>query len=790
MTNRHSDTQIAFVDGTAPDVRDLAHRLPANVEPILLTGGDPLGDIAQALTARPAARTVHVFGHGGAGRIALGGADIDAEALEGRADALTEIGNRLENGEILLYGCSVGAGPEGAAFVRRLSDLTGAGVAAAEGPVGAEARGGSWTLPVTAGTVLSRTIEVPGFEGVLGSGVPESGILQNRFVRVGYSEDGTLGVGGGTKPGIQYDPEGTRKFLDTADSLTPGSPFEGFSVKVGDTVHTENNSDGGSATHGTAILGTDLKTVGEDTFGSVSFVTLLGDLRVEQTFTLGSADAKVIVMDVEIENLGDAAVEDVSYARFTDPDVDSNGLPGATSSTDNAIGAEGIDGSDIVLATGPVSGRVVGLYSNSAVPHAAAVSSMWSTDPATYLAAENTGPSADAVIGIGFDLGDFAAGESKSFSLAYVFAASAAELGASVAEAAPPNAAPTLDAIGTVETVAEGEEVEITFAEIAAKANAADSDGTVDAFVVTAVTSGTLRIGESAATATAWSVGANDGISASLNAYWTPDAGASGLTTPFSVVALDDAGAVSEAAVGVPVAVTAADGPEDGEGARGRSGEDVLIGRGGPDRLIGGPSDDVLRGKQGADLLFGGDDADWIFGGRGKDRLYGGDDEDRLMGRLGDDALFGGGGADRLAGGFGEDRLFGGDGGDVLHGKEGSDRLHGGAGDDRLFGGLKDDRLHGGDGADRLVGGAGRDRLTGGDGADVFVFVGGHDLIRDFEAGEDRISLRRDDGIESMRDLRAAAEQHGEDVVIDAGGGILILHGVDLEDLGRHDFLF
>jgi len=48
-------------------------------------------------------------------------------------------------------------------------------------------------------------------------------------------------------------------------------------------------------------------------------------------------------------------------------------------------------------------------------------------------------------------------------------------------------------------------------------------------------------------------------------------------------------------------------------------------------------------------------------------------------------------------------------------------------------------------GDDVLTGGAGRDVLTGGAGADVFVFgsadAGSRDMIRDFQAGVDRIDL-------------------------------------------------
>ena len=53
-------------------------------------------------------------------------------------------------------------------------------------------------------------------------------------------------------------------------------------------------------------------------------------------------------------------------------------------------------------------------------------------------------------------------------------------------------------------------------------------DGTVDAFVVKSITSGSLKIGTSAGTPTAWAAGTNDTIDATKQAYWTADLNANG----------------------------------------------------------------------------------------------------------------------------------------------------------------------------------------------------------------------------------------------------------------------
>ncbi|NDW34601.1 DUF4347 domain-containing protein [Yangia sp. PrR007] len=554
MSNFARDkVQVAFIDMAAPDLDVFSTILKNSCEVIRIgETSDPLQEMADALNARAPVDTVHVITHGTPGALVFGGRVFDIAVLDHYADTLNALGGALGGGDILLYGCRTGAGETGRAFVARFAGLTGAAVAAAEGPVGAAALGGSWDLSITSGELRSAALELPEFEGVLASG-----IMQNRYVRFGYSDDGTLGYGGNTTPGIFYDPDGVGNFVSTADWLTPGTAFEGFSLTADGRTYTELNSNGGgAATAGTVQVSTDLTTEGGNTWGSVTYSSEFGGLIVEQTYTLAGPDAKVITMSVTVINSGDSSVYDVSYARFIDPDVDAQT---STFSTENTRGAEGIDAEDIVLATGPNSGRVLGLYSDSTFTHNTSVSTGWSQAPATYLSGVDGdgGSNSDSVIGMGFDLGDFAAGESKTFSLAYVFSPSAAELADSVAEVPPSNAVPTLTDIAVVDSTLEDTQLEISYADLAAQADEADSDGTVVAFSVTAVTSGTLLIGTSLETATAWAVGSNDRITDTLNAYWTPGADENGTLDAFSVVAVDDEGATSSPAQSVQIDVTA-----------------------------------------------------------------------------------------------------------------------------------------------------------------------------------------------------------------------------------------
>jgi len=153
--------EVAFVDGGLEDVDTLIADLPESAEVVVI---DPAQDgfaaMAAYLDGQSGVDAVHVFGHGAAGQATLGTATLDADTLDAHADALRGIGDALtEAGDILLYGCYVGAGPEGEALVEDIATLTAADVAASDDLTGAAALGGDWELEVFQGEV-SETLMI------------------------------------------------------------------------------------------------------------------------------------------------------------------------------------------------------------------------------------------------------------------------------------------------------------------------------------------------------------------------------------------------------------------------------------------------------------------------------------------------------------------------------------------------------------------------------------------------------------------------------------------------------
>lgn len=102
-----------------------------------------------------------------------------------------------------------------------------------------------------------------------------------------------------------------------------------------------------------------------------------------------------------------------------------------------------------------------------------------------------------------------------------------------------------------------------------------------------------------------------------------------------------------------------------------------------------------------------------LFGSMNADHLAGDSQANRIEGFGGDDVILGRGGADRLTDDWsraGNDRLFGGAGEDRLSGGDGSDFLGGGTGKDSLRGRHGDDRFRAKDGfRDEVRGGGGVD---------------------------------------------------------------------------------
>ncbi|MGB5915784.1 MAG: hypothetical protein WBG63_13030 [Phormidesmis sp.] len=172
-------------------------------------------------------------------------------------------------------------------------------------------------------------------------------------------------------------------------------------------------------------------------------------------------------------------------------------------------------------------------------------------------------------------------------------------------------------------------------------------------------------------------------------------------------------------------------------------------------RLSFGTTIESIFGSQGNDTIFAGEATGEIAAQGGDDVVYGRELQNSIWGGIGNDQIWGGSANDQLIGDDGgateseldgKDVLYGGGGNDSIWSGGGDDALYGQAGDDLLVGGGGNDRLQGTDDLvtsdrDQLYGGLGRDRFVLGNSQGAFYQGDGYAIIKDWEAGIDKLQL-------------------------------------------------
>lgn len=163
--------EVAFIDSAVANTSALRAALRPDVEVVMLDArGDELAQISDTLRARRDLAVVHVFAHGAPGALQLGAQRLDVAALQAQGDAVQGWQAAFAaRGALRLYGCDVGQGAAGRAFVAGLARLTGASVAASINKTGAAAEGGDWDLELTAGPAAGASpfATQPDFAGLL-----------------------------------------------------------------------------------------------------------------------------------------------------------------------------------------------------------------------------------------------------------------------------------------------------------------------------------------------------------------------------------------------------------------------------------------------------------------------------------------------------------------------------------------------------------------------------------------------------------------------------------------------
>jgi hypothetical protein len=147
--------QVVFIDTGLANYQQLIDELPADIEVRLVSPEeDGIQSIAEWAVNHSGYSAIHILGHGASGIQQLGSARLSQEALGHYQKQLSIIGESLtETGDILLYGCNVGAGIGGLDFIGSLAEATGADIAASNDLTGSGSRGGDWDLESSTASV-------------------------------------------------------------------------------------------------------------------------------------------------------------------------------------------------------------------------------------------------------------------------------------------------------------------------------------------------------------------------------------------------------------------------------------------------------------------------------------------------------------------------------------------------------------------------------------------------------------------------------------------------------------
>ena len=213
---------LVCIDPRVDNYQHLASGVKAGTEIIVLDGTlDGVKQITEILAKRSLITSLQIVADGGEASVQLGSTVLKDENLPKYDRHLQQWRNAFsETADILLLACRVGAGKSGIAFVRKLRELTGANIAAANNLIGSAKLGGNWQLNVTAGRVKTpiafETKTQETYSAVLVSLVDETFQDANLtgpwiFEVSGTSESPALtaGTGSDSFPGLNIDQPGS-----------------------------------------------------------------------------------------------------------------------------------------------------------------------------------------------------------------------------------------------------------------------------------------------------------------------------------------------------------------------------------------------------------------------------------------------------------------------------------------------------------------------------------------------------------------------------------------------------
>ena len=159
--------ELVIINSTVADAGEIIDDLDSGVEVLILekndvSGIDQINDYLDNHDGKY--ETIRIISHGDEGFFTLNGEVINSKYLEIHKADFEALGEHLtEDGDLMIYGCSLAGNSEGQDLVDMLADVTGADVAASTNDTG-NGEGADWNLEYTSGLVTADAITVQGYE--------------------------------------------------------------------------------------------------------------------------------------------------------------------------------------------------------------------------------------------------------------------------------------------------------------------------------------------------------------------------------------------------------------------------------------------------------------------------------------------------------------------------------------------------------------------------------------------------------------------------------------------------
>jgi Ca2+-binding RTX toxin-like protein len=799
--------ELLIVDPAVGQAHVLLDGRRADVEVVhLAPGGRGLEQVAGHLAGRRGIIALHVLSHGEPGALLLAGERIDLAGLAARSGVLADIADSLAaDARVVLYGCSVAAGPAGRGLLDYLEGSFGVAVAASEAPVGAAALGGGWALrgrgnaPVetaftpaaraayagllanltgTAGndtlTGTSSADTITGLDGNdLLSGIGGNDILYggdgldtlyggdgNDFIYAStgndalYGEAGNDGLSGWDGADSIFGGIGNDTVIggDGADTLSGGDGNDLVWGQNGaDLMYGGDGNDGMSGGDGDDVL---YGGGGADTLSGAAGADLLSGGAGNDALYGGAGDDTLVGGD------GNDTFRE-SAANFNNDTISDFGTSDSIIVTGTDLSAlNGTNASGTIDLGGGSSLTLTGISSASGT-FAASFSGGNTTITLTAPSgggggggSDGGGSSSDLVV---TDSDSNTTGGDRTITNNTGSSGSAAIVQNTgnnnnvVTATLPPSVSITSDGPSTAQSGSTASDTLINAIDVRNTSGETGSISGAQGFLNSLSSTTPLDVRTIVPTVTS-GIATDDPIviTGSSNGTQT-EAFVIDMRTitgkTLQVNNIEFVSVMGNATVTGGAGNNYAVGDDNAQFMSLGVGDDTLYGGGGDDTIGSADGNDVLKGEAGADKVIGGAGNDTLFGGTEADVAYGNLDADLLYGNQANDTLYGGQNGDTVFGGQDADVAYGNLGDDVLYGNFGGDTLYGGQGNDALYGGQSNtgtDLLVGGEGNDTLNGGEGADSLTGGGGTDLFVVgsSGGNDTVTDFDgSGGDRAQI-------------------------------------------------